>query len=286
LGTPPAGVELDRSGARPQNPGLGREFVRFTRSGVYRFLVTATDSEGLAGSAPLTVTVTSQPASVAILPSASVLPLGGKRRFTATVKDQFGAAIVPQPAVRWSMPPGDAAIDPATGVATVSHIRPGPPKYDTFITAGIASGPASGKAVVTIRDVAPALMKPASITLCPEAEMPTPKPVLSTPETARAWERLRAATVRLSVLASHPGGDLTMHYAWALAKAPEGANQNLAPYARTVTYWFTKDGEYTFRVTITDDNGQSIVSTVNATVRDGILAPRGAAGANVGGRRS
>jgi hypothetical protein len=286
LGAPPGAVDLGQSTPRSESPGDDRSLVRFKHPGVYRFQVTVTDSEGLAGSAPLTVTVASQPTSVTITPPSSVLLLGGAKRFTATVKDQFGAVVVPQPAVRWSMPPGDAAIDPSTGIATVSRIRPGPPQYDTIVTASIASGQASGKAAVTIRDVAPALVKPASITLCPEAEMPTPKPVLSTPEAARAWERLRAATVRLSVLASHPGGDMTIHYAWSLAKAPEGANQNLTPFSPVVTYWFTKDGEYTFRVTITDDNGQSVVSTVNATVRDGALVSRDATGASVRGRRS
>jgi len=272
VGTPPAKVIIDGKNVTG-SPWMSRTKAQFLKAGVYNFAVTVTDSDGLAGTSSLKVAVNPVVTSIIVNPAAASLHFTQTGSFKAKTLDQFGNPIASPIRVLWSAPLGDASIDPETGVLTAPKSRPGPAEYATAVIATDPDTGVSGTAAVTIRDRGPLLVTPATIIQCPANDPPLTTQTDLTIDSIRALERIRAQTARLSALAKHDSGDEALHYQWAIVKGPEGANQNIGPWGPSITYWFTKDGNYTFGVTVTDQNGQNITSTVDAVVRGGVLVP-------------
>lgn len=87
--------------------------------------------------------------SVAVTPAAATTTVGGTQQFTATALDQYGVALVTQPAFVWaSSDPTVATIDAATGILTA--VAPG-----TTTVSATSGGTAIGLASVNVAAPAP-----------------------------------------------------------------------------------------------------------------------------------
>ncbi len=86
--------------------------------------------------------ITQEPSAVDVSPSSEAVQVGGVHRFLATVVDQFGQPIYPQPPITWSVNGGGSIA--ANGVFTAGPTAGGP------FTVTASSGAASGTASVTV----------------------------------------------------------------------------------------------------------------------------------------
>lgn len=95
----------------------------FSGAGAYTFTVTVRDAEGLSVQSSVDVTVEQTPSGMSIAPSSLspssvTIGKGDTQLFTATVDDQFGAALTVQPAVTWSTTGGGTIAGDGTFSAT------------------------------------------------------------------------------------------------------------------------------------------------------------------------
>jgi plastocyanin len=104
----------------------------FETAGDYEFLVTVVDGSGNTVTSTVSVTVQATPTTLDVQPRVIDLSTGQKQQFSATVTDQFGDPLVPQPAFTWAISAG-GAVD-ATG-EFVAGTTPGGP-FTLTATAG------------------------------------------------------------------------------------------------------------------------------------------------------
>ncbi len=177
--------------------------------------------------------------SIVVSPATASLNLNKTQAFTATAKDQYGAALATQPSFTWSV---------ASGVGTVSASG----VYSSGTAAGSASVKAtsssvSGTAAVTVTNAAPTVQAAASA---------SPNPATGT-------------TSALSVLGADDGGEAGLTYTWATTGTPPAAGTFSASgtnAAKNTTATFTKAGSYSVQVTIKDAGGLSVTSSVSVMV--------------------
>ena len=82
----------------------------FQQAGTYTFTVTITDEAGLSTTSTVTVTVVQTYTSMAVSPVLDSIGGGDTDQFTATAYDQFGNAMVAQPAFAWHLSTGTGTI--------------------------------------------------------------------------------------------------------------------------------------------------------------------------------
>lgn len=92
----------------------------FAGSGLYSLRVTISDGS-LAVTSAVAVDVRATPTSIAVSPATLALPPAARARFTATVSDQFGAPLAPQPPVEWSVD-GAGTVDAAGVYAAPAQV--------------------------------------------------------------------------------------------------------------------------------------------------------------------
>ena len=113
----------------------------FTAAGLYTFTVTVRDAEALTTTSSVDVTVEQTATSLTVTPASATIGKFATQQFTASVSDQFGAALPVQPAVAWSTTGGGSiAVEGTFSAASVG----GP----FIITA--TSGALAGNASVTV----------------------------------------------------------------------------------------------------------------------------------------
>jgi autotransporter-associated beta strand protein len=95
----------------------------FAEPGIHTLTVTVTDGPGLSASSSVSVNVIATPATIAVSPSSTSVPVGGVRAFNAAVSDQFGDPVA-NPSVSWTATGAGGVVDSA-GVYT--GISPGGP---------------------------------------------------------------------------------------------------------------------------------------------------------------
>jgi hypothetical protein len=105
-GTSPAPVTFSPNGTA----SAANTTATFTKSGTYSFLVTITNPIGLSATSSVSVAVSQIPTSILITPSSAVLATGATQQFTASVLDQFGNAMIPQPAHAWTLASGSGSV--------------------------------------------------------------------------------------------------------------------------------------------------------------------------------
>ena len=111
------------------------------------YTITAS-SGGLNGTANVTVTATSTISAITVAPANSSVATGATLAYTATALDQFGVALVPQPAFSWTASGGGTIS--AAGVFTAASTAGGP------FTITASSGGLKSTASVTVTASAPA----------------------------------------------------------------------------------------------------------------------------------
>jgi glucuronoarabinoxylan endo-1,4-beta-xylanase len=122
-GTPPAPVTFSINGTNASK----NDVVTFRAAGNYQFQVTITDASGLTVTSSVSVTVSQMSQGLSINPASANITGGGSQQFAATMLDQFGQPMSPQPAVTWALASGPGSITIgglytppyATGSATV-----------------------------------------------------------------------------------------------------------------------------------------------------------------------
>ncbi|MGA2443480.1 MAG: glycosyl hydrolase family 28 protein, partial [Tepidisphaeraceae bacterium] len=113
----------------------------FYAFGVYEFLATVTDSNGVSATAVLGVGVNQTPVAVTISPASASLGANGTQLFTASATDQFGVAF--EPVFTWSLASGVGVQNSSFGLYTA-------PATAGSATVKATAGSASGTATVTI----------------------------------------------------------------------------------------------------------------------------------------
>jgi hypothetical protein len=151
--------------------------------------------------------------------------------------------MAPQPALTWSL---------VSGVGTVNNsgLYTAPTGSGSAVIRAWALGPVGtveGLANITVANVAPTVATPAAANPSPVADK----------------------TTTLSVLGDDDGGEAGLVYKWSITGGPSpfptfSANNTNA--AKNTTATFRTPGNYTFRVDITDGNGQTATSNVSVTV--------------------
>jgi len=212
----------------------------FNRIGSYTLQVAIADLGNLKAYSSVDITVNPTFTTVVVTPSPTTVGVGKTKQFTASARDQFGIALTSQPTFTWAV---------TSGSGTVS-------------ASGLFTAPGSAGASV-VRATSGGKNGTANVTISPPPTVATPAACSPNPVTA--------TTATLSVLGAHNSGEPTLTYTWAVTAKPAGAsNPTFSPNgtnaAKSTTCTFTKAGEYTFQVTITDANTLTVVSTVNVMV--------------------
>jgi hypothetical protein len=98
--------------------------VTFNRAGTYIFQATITDAGGLSVTSRVTVTVRQTLSKITLTPGSATVADRGTVQLKATALDQFGQALLNQPAFSWSVVSGPGTVSggkytaPATGSGT------------------------------------------------------------------------------------------------------------------------------------------------------------------------
>ncbi len=94
-------------------------------------------------------------------------------------------------------------------------------------------------------------------------------PTVAQPATATP-NPVSGTTTALSVLGADASGEASLTYTWVALTLPSGANPTFSANgtnaAKNTTVTFNRAGTYGFQVTITDQSGQSVTSSVTVTV--------------------
>jgi subtilisin-like proprotein convertase family protein len=236
-GTSPAGVSYSANGSNAASTTT----VTFGAVGTYNFVVTVKDPSNLTAASQVTVTVTATLTTITVSPASVTVNDGATQQFSASARDQFGAALASQPSFTWSIDSG--------GLGSVS-------------TTGLYQAPASGNGGATVRATSGSVSGTATVSVSAAPSGPTITTgahiVSQTPTTAT-----------LSVAATDPAGASALIYTWALTGTPPGtvyASANGTNAASTTTMTFTAVGTYNFVVTVKDPSNLTATSQVTVTV--------------------
>jgi len=143
LGTPPAPVRFNDANGLNQGQST---YAYFAAPGHYDFRVTIADSQGLNVTSDVSVEVQLTPRywGVTVDPEAATLHPGESIQLHATVRDQFGIPVVPQPSVEWSARSGGGTVT-ASGLYTA-----GTQVGDQFLVFAQSTGIFRGTVHITI----------------------------------------------------------------------------------------------------------------------------------------
>ena len=239
-GTPPAAVSFSANGSNAAKDTT----ATFSKAGSYSFQVTITDPGGLTATSTVNVTVNQTLTAITLSPASLSLRIDGTQQYTATAKDQFGTALALQPTFTWLSTAGTIS---TAGLLTA----PGTPVANATVTA--SSGTVSGTATFSAADQPPTVATPAAASSNP----------------------VTGVTCNLSVLGAYVDGESNLTYTWSTTGTPPAAvgfSTNGSNAAKNTTATFSKAGNYSFQVTITDPSGLTATSSVNVTVNQTLTA--------------
>ncbi len=250
-GTPPASVAFSANGTNAAKATT----ATFTKAGNYTFQVTVRDQGGLSATSTVAVTVNQTLTSIAVSPASASVNTSATQQFSATARDQFATSLSPQPTFTWTVSGGGSIS--GSGLFTAGASAGGP--YTVTAQSGSITGTAS--VTVTQTNAAPTIATAASS---------NPSPVTGT-------------SAALSVLGADDGGEASLTYTWATTGTPPAAvtfSANGTNAAKATTATFTKAGSYAFQVTVRDQPGLTVTSsvavTVNQTVTSIVVSPSSA----------
>jgi hypothetical protein len=243
--TGPAAVTFSANATNAAKASL----ATFSALGSYTLTVTVRDVQGLTATSNVTVNVNATLTSINVTPGSANVPASGTQQFTASGRDQFGAALSAQPSITWTTSGGGTIS--GSGLYTAGATIGGP--YSITAT----SGAVSGSATVNVVSGPPTVATAASA---------TPNPVTAT-------------TTTLSALGADDGGEAALTYTWVRTSGPAAVtfSGNGSNAAKSTVATFTAAGSYVFTVTIRDAQNNSVSSsvtvTVNATLTSIVVTP-------------
>lgn len=246
----PAGSSIESSG----EPVTA---VSNLTEGVYVFTLTVTNTNGLSSASTITITVKPAPlppVADAGIPQAIVLPVSSVV-LNGSGSNAPSGTIETYKWVKLSGPSGEVINSPSSASTTVSHLVEGIYVFELNVTDNNGN---SSTATVAIT-VNPAVLPP--IANAGSDQLIT----------------LPANSVTLDGNASiAPSGTIT-HYEWSRTSGPV-AGKISDPQSPSTTVTELGEGIYLFELKVTDDNGNSAVSTVTVTVKAPLLPPIADAG--------
>jgi uncharacterized repeat protein (TIGR03806 family) len=150
-GTPPAAVAFSPNGTNAAHATT----ATFTKAGTYVLQATLRDGGGFTAISSLTVTVVQTLTTLSVTPATIAVAPNGAQPFSATAKDQFGTALLSQPAVAWTVSGGGTIS--AAGMFTAGASAGGPFTVTASAAAvhGTAQVTVSTSAAPTITAVTP-----------------------------------------------------------------------------------------------------------------------------------
>jgi hypothetical protein len=165
---------------------------------------------------------------------------------------------------------GLGSLDGATQTLPTLYQLPGADFHD--ITSGSNGGysAVSGYDLVTGRGTPVANLVAAGLVGSTSGSGSNQAPTVATSASASA-SPVTGTSVGLSVLGNDDGGPANLTYTWTVTALPSGAatptfSANGSNAAQNTTATFFQAGNYTFKVTITDQGGLSATSNVSVTV--------------------
>jgi hypothetical protein len=215
--------------------------VTFYQAGRYTFNVDVygvRDGSVVYTTSSVGVTVDQTLTSISVTPGPLALGAGQSRALIATARDQFGQAMLDQPALSWSATAGTVT---SSGVFTA-------PIDGTIARVSAAAGSVVGGA-----------------TVYPASALPT------VASAAAAAGPVTGTSTVLSVLGADPAGESNLTYTWSITAMPPGIaapifETNGSNAAKTTTVAFAGAGRYGFRITITGPEGLTATSTLGVVV--------------------
>ncbi|HQR06836.1 MAG TPA: IPT/TIG domain-containing protein [Gemmatales bacterium] len=230
----------------------------FSQPGVYSFVVTIADAQGLTvtSSTSVTVNAANQAPTVATAAHPASNPVTG----TSVSLSVLGADDNGEANLNYSWTSnGPAAVtytsngNNASKNTTANFTQPGVYAFLATIT------DAQGLSVTSS----------VSVTVNTNTNQP---PTVATPAKASA-STVTGRSVLLSVLGADDGGAANLKYTWtSTGPAPVQFSNNGTNSALNTTATFSSAGVYSFMVTITDVGGLSVTSSVNVTVKQTLTA--------------
>jgi alpha-L-arabinofuranosidase len=155
-GIAPASVTFSANGTNAAQNST----ATFTRAGSYTFQVTASDPAGNSVISSVTVAVDQILTSIAVSPGSVTTTENAQQSFSGTAYDQFGDAMISQPALSWSVIDGGGTIGSGTGLYTA-------PDSAGTATVRASSGGITGKATVAIASPTVTMLPPGGTTSPP-----------------------------------------------------------------------------------------------------------------------
>jgi hypothetical protein len=134
--TGPAAVTYSANGTNAAKSAV----ATFTAAGAYSFTVTIRDAGDLITTSTANLTVNQTLTSIAVTPASATLNVNTTQQFTATARDQFGAAMSPQPAVSWTVASGGGTVSSSglfTAPATAGSATVRAANGSVFVTASV-----------------------------------------------------------------------------------------------------------------------------------------------------
>ena len=131
-GTPPAAVSFSPNGTNAAKVTT----ATFTAPGTYSFQVTVKDQANLTAISATSVTVTAKIATIVVTPAAPYVSISGTQQFTAVARDQFSAALSPQPAFTWTVSGGGTV---STSALFTAGTTSGGPYAVTATSGGVSA---------------------------------------------------------------------------------------------------------------------------------------------------
>lgn len=222
-GSPSAPVRFSANGTNAAKDTV----ATFSSVGSYGLRVTITDANGISVVNGVDVLVAATPSLVTISPTNVTTASTQAVSFSAAVIDQFGAAIMPPPAVSWAVT-GGGSID-AAGVYMPDGVSTG-----LFEVSAVAQGQTASTYVTVLQNAAPEISAvsaaPSSVTLPGGTTL----------------------TATAADLDGFPGTPLV--YSWSLGSGPAAVTftPNNSAAAASSTVAFTAPGTYVFHVNVND----------------------------------
>ena len=149
-GTPPAAVTFSANNTNAAKAST----ATFTKVGSYVLQCTMKDAGNLTATSSVTVTVNQTPTNMGLTPASASVNATQTRQFTASINDQFGAALTSQPTFAWSLSDSTSGSLSTTGLFTANSTGGGP--YILTATGGGKSKTATVSVVAATLPVGPA----------------------------------------------------------------------------------------------------------------------------------
>ena len=136
-GTPPGTVTFSANGSTAAK----NTTATFGHPGNYALAVTIQDAGGLSATSSLSVGINQTFTSISVTPATAQIAASSTQQYTASARDQFGSALITQPAVSWAVT-GGGTIN-TSGLFSARSVG-GP------FTVSATSGGKSGSASITV----------------------------------------------------------------------------------------------------------------------------------------